>query len=161
MTGPGIGNGDRGLSRANRRNRKGFTLIELMIVVSVIGILTSIAVPNYQRSVIRAREAVLSDILFTFRKAIDEYYADKGKYPDALNDLVDGKYLRGLPTDPFTKKNDTWATVEPPVEVPETVAGESAVSPAGASPVAEAGKVYDVHSGSDLVGFNGIPYNEW
>lgn len=136
------------------RCHRGFTLIELMIVICIIGILASIAVPNYQRSIIRAREAVLSDTLFTFRKAIDEYYADKGKYPDDLSDLVNKKYLRTLPVDPFTQKNDTWVTVAPPEDADED-------SPAGASPSVDAGNVYDVHSGSNLVGNNGIPYNEW
>jgi general secretion pathway protein G len=149
------------VNSVKRNSCGGFTLIELMIVVSIIGILASIAVPNYQRSVIRAREAVLSDILYTFRKAIDEYYADKGKYPDALNDLVDKGYMRGMPTDPFTKKNDTWVTVAPPVVASEAVPGESAVPTTGVAPVVDSGNVYDVHSGSDIVGSNGIPLNEW
>jgi len=149
------------VNRIKQKGPRGFTLIELMIVVSIIGIMASIAVPNYQKSVIRAREAVLSDIIYTFRKAIDEYYADTGKYPDALSDLVDKGYLRGLPTDPFTKKNDTWVTVAPPVVLTEAVQGESVLSTAGTTPVLETGNVYDVHSGSNLVGSNGTPYNEW
>jgi general secretion pathway protein G len=135
--------------------RRGFTLIELMIVLTVIGILASIAVPSYQRGVIRAREAVLGDTLFTMRKAIDEYYADRGKYPDALTDLVVKRYLREVPYDPFTKRNDTWVTVAP-LEAP---AGGSAGE--ASAQAAEQGKVYDVHSGSNLVGANGIAYNEW
>lgn len=136
-------------------NRRGFTLIELMIVLTVIGILASVAVPNYQRSVIRAREAVLSDTLFAFRKAIDEYCADQGKYPDTLNDLVAKKYLREVPVDPFTRRNDTWVTVAPSGGSAAVAAGETTV------PIVEAGKVYDVHSGSHLLGANGVPYNEW
>jgi len=136
-------------------DRRGFTLIELMIVLTVIGILASIAVPNYQRSVIRAREAVLSDTLFTLRKAIDEYYADKGRYPDALSDLVAKRYLREVPSDPFTRRNDTWVTVAPAETPAEGTAGETS------TPSAEQGRVYDVHSGSNLVGANGMPYNEW
>jgi len=138
------------------RQRRGFTLIELMIVVSIIGILASIAVPNYQSGVIRAREAVLSDTLSAMRKAIDEYYADQGKYPDTLDGLVARRYLRELPMDPFTKKRDSWVTVAPPAETASAgAAGEQS------APEKEPGNVYDVHSGSTRVGSNGMPYNEW
>lgn len=139
------------------RGRKGFTLIELMIVLSIIGILASIAVPNYQKWIIRAKEASLSDSLNNFRKTIDEYYADQAKYPDSLGDLVAKGYLRGLPVDPFTKKSDTWITVAPPE-------GDSIIPGSGSTPVTgtkEPGNVYDVHSGSNLIGTNGVPYNEW
>jgi general secretion pathway protein G len=139
-------------------SRNGFTLIELMIVVSIIGILVSIAIPNYQHSVIRAREASLSDTLYNFRKSIDEYYADQGKYPDTLNDLVTKGYMRGIPVDPFTRKSDTWVTVAPP---PVTPPADQGTSSQGGTQVNDPGNVYDVHSGSDLVGSNGVPYNEW
>ena len=128
------------------RDRRGFTLIELLTVMTVIGILASIAVPSYQRNLIKARETVLLEDLYQMRRAIDTYFADRGKYPDALDDLVTAKYLRGLPKDPFTEASDTWTTVAP--EAPE--GGEVA-----------AGGVFDVHSGSDLIGLNGIPYKEW
>lgn len=132
--------------RFSLRNNRGFTLIELLIVMTVIGILASIAVPSYQRNLIKARETVLLEDLYQMRRAIDTYYADRGKYPDALEDLVTAKYLRGIPKDPFTDQNDSWQTSPP--EAAED--GEVAV-----------GGVFDVHSGSDLVGLNGIPYQEW
>ncbi len=87
-------------------NNRGFTLIELMIVVSIIGILAAIAVPNYQWGIIRTKESVLREDLYNFRSTIDQFYADQGKYPDSLEDLVNNNYLRGIPKDPFTKTDD-------------------------------------------------------
>lgn len=129
-------------------NQRGFTLIELMIVVTIIGILASIAVPNYRWGIIKAREAVLLETLYNLRSTIDQYYADQGKFPDALSDLVDKKhqYLRAIPKDPFTSRNDTWVVAPPP--------------PSGDGEGIK-GSVYDVHSGSNLVGTNNVPYNEW
>jgi general secretion pathway protein G len=130
------------------RGQRGFTLIELMIVVSIIGILAAIAAPNYQYGLLRAKESVLSEDLYTIRSAIDQYYADQGKYPDSLQDLVNdkNKYLRDIPTDPFTKAKDSWVVVAPP--------------PGGEGQEVK-GAVYDVHSGSNLVSTKGTPYNEW
>lgn len=129
-----------------RSSSAGFTLIELLIVMSIIGILAAIAVPSYQRSLIKAREAVLMEDLYQIRRAIDAYFADKISYPDSLESLVENKYLRSIPRDPFTESSDTWTTV-PPEPSPD---GE----------LAEGG-VFDVRSGSDLIGLNGVPYNEW
>ena len=130
------------------KSRWGFTLIELMIVVTIIGILAAIAAPNYQWGIIKAREAVLLEDLYTIRSTIDQYYADQGKYPESLQELVENKnrYLREIPKDPFTRSNETWVVVPPPpTDTPEEGSGG----------------VYDVHSGSNKVGSNGVPYSEW
>jgi general secretion pathway protein G len=137
----------RKLSLNNSKSRQcGFTLIELMIVMSIIGILVSIVVPNYQRHLIKAREAVLMEDLYQMRRAIDAYFADHISYPESLDDLVANKYIRDLPRDPFTQSTDTWEEVPP---VP-SIEGD----------LAEGG-LENVHSGSDLVGLNGIPYRDW
>lgn len=132
--------------KLNNKSQRGFTLIELLIVMTVVGILASIAVPNYQRHMIKAREAVLMEDLYQMRRAIDAYFADNVKYPDSLDALVASKYLRDIPRDPFTESTDTWEEVAPT----PTLEGE----------IAEGG-LEDVHSGDDRVGLNGIPYREW
>ena len=124
----------------------GFTLIELMVVMSLIVILTTMGLAQYRNSVIYAREGVLKEDLFRLRDAIDQYYADKGQYPSTLDALVSDGYVRKMPEDPFTKSNSTWQTV--PAE------------PDPNNPTAEPG-VYDVKSGSDATALDGTKYAEW
>lgn len=136
----------------NKAARQGFTLIELMIVVSIIGILAAIAIPSYQTGLIKAREAVLRENLYGMRSAIDQFAADQGRYPLTLKELVEQRYLRDIPLDPLTKSRESWVTTAPP-------SGVQAGGGSGQAPLQ--GNVYDVHSGSPLIGTNDVPYNEW
>jgi general secretion pathway protein G len=133
-------------ARARAAVDAGFTLIELMVVMSLIVILTTMGLTQYRNSVMYAREGVLKEDLFRLRDAIDQYYADKGQYPSTLDALVSDGYVRKLPEDPFTKSNSTWQTI--PAE------------PDPNNPTAEAG-VYDVKSGSDATALDGTKYAEW
>ena len=131
-----------------KKNQPGFTLIEMVIVFSLIGILLGLALPQYQAAARRAREAVLKEDLFQFRKLIDHYYQDKGKYPASLQALVDDKYLRSIPVDPMTQSPTTW------VEVRETP------SPDEVSAMENMG-VIDVKSSSEAKSLDGTLYNTW
>ena len=131
---------------ATAARERGFTLIELMIVMALIVILASIGLAIYTNSVTRAKESVLKEDLFRMRDAIDQYYSDKGKYPATLPDLVSEKYLRSIPVDPFTNSADTWR------EVP--------AEPDPTNPTVQSG-VYDVRSGSELKALDGTNYSDW
>lgn len=96
------------------RSRDGFTLIELLVVLSILALLLTIAVPRYLHSVDLAREAVLSENLHLVRETIDKFYADKGRYPESLDELVSERYLRALPYDPITESAATWQIIPPP-----------------------------------------------
>ena len=125
--------------------KKGYTLVELMIVVAIVGILVSLAIPNFQQSAMKAKETALKQNLFTMRAVLDQYYADRGDYPENLEVLVEAKYLRAIPLDPLTKSSTTWTKIYEEQE-------EGDDSPAG---------VYDIKSGSEEVARNGTPYKEW
>ena len=122
----------------------GFTLLELMIVISIIIILASVALPQYQKTIMHARETVLRDDLFNMRKLIDQYSADKGKLPQSLDDLVSAGYMREVPKDPITDNKD-WTIAT----------GDDPYSTEGGTGVT------DVHSSSSEVSTEGTPYTEW
>ena len=126
----------------------GFTLVELLVVMAILGILVAIAVPQLQQAPIRAKEAALREDLFTFRTCLDQYYADKGHYPDTLQTLVTDKYIRKIPIDPFTKSADTWQVT---MEEPDSSDAASQDPPG----------IVDVKSGSKLVALDKTPYNTW
>jgi general secretion pathway protein G len=121
--------------------RGGFTLIELLVVMAIIALLLSIAVPRYWHSTDKAKEAVLKENLAQMRIAIDQYHADRGKYPDRLEDLVERKYLRNIPRDPVAESSESWIIVAPP-------------DPAS-------GAVYDVKSGAQGNSIDGRSFSEW
>jgi general secretion pathway protein G len=126
--------------------RTGYTLIELIIVMAIISILLATAVPMYQKSLVRTKESLLKNNLFTLRTVIDEYTFDKQKAPQTLQDLVDQGYLRGVPLDPITGSNQTWRVIM-----------EDAVSTVDQTQPG----IYDVRSGSDLKSLEGTAYSEW
>jgi general secretion pathway protein G len=128
------------------RNSSGFTLIELLIVLALISILAAMGVVQYRNGVRHTQESVLRTDLFRMRDAIDQYYADKNKYPATLETLVSDGYMRRIPEDPITRSTDTWQTV--PAE------------PDPGNPTAEPG-IYDVKSGAQGTALNGSSYSDW
>ncbi len=129
----------------SRKDLGGFSLLELMIVVSIAAILVTLAVPSFQKSALKAKEAALKQNLFTLRSILDQFYADRGNYPPSLEDLVAEQYIRQIPIDPFTRDSSTWDVVLEEKDSEDD-------TPAG---------VFDIHSGSDLTALDGTPYKEW
>ena len=126
--------------------RRGYTLIELIIVMAIVSILVSIAVPLYQKALLRTKESLLKNNLFTLRTVIDEYTFDKQKAPQTLDDLVSEGYLRAVPLDPMTGNSQSWRVIM-----------EDAISMVNQTQPG----IFDVRSGSDLKSLEGTPYSEW
>ena len=123
-----------------RVHLRGFTLIELLVVLAIIAVLLTIATPRYLDHVTRAREATLRESLLVMRDAIDKYHGDTGEYPRDLKNLVEKRYLRKLPTDPITGRDDTWVELAQPDKP---------------------GRLYDIRSGAEGQGLDGTAYAEW
>jgi general secretion pathway protein G len=133
-------------ARRHRCAESGFTLIELMVVVALIAVLAGMGVAQYRNAVVRGKEAVLAEDLFRMRDAIDQYYADKAKYPASLDALVSEGYLRQVPKDPMTNSSDTWQTI--PSE------------PNPSDPTAELG-IYNIKSGAEGTSLDGRAYADF
>jgi general secretion pathway protein G len=127
--------------RITQLRNGGFTLIELIIVMSIVGLLLTLAAPRYFKSIDRSKETVLKANLASTRDALDKFYSDTGKYPEQLSDLVDRKYLRTLPWDPILESATDW-TIVPPTDN-------------------QGGAVYNIYSKAKETGANGIPYAKW
>lgn len=128
------------------RSEAGFTLIELLIVIAIIGIISGIAAAQMRTAPIRAKEAVLKEDLFALRDVIDQYFADKGKYPESLDTLIEDGYLRKIPVDPFTQSSETWETVQAEATDEDTEG---------------AGGIIDVKSGAEGTALDGTRYQDW
>lgn len=129
-----------------RSDDRGFTLVELMVVMLIIGVLAAVAIPSFIAAIRNAKEAALKEDLHVMRDAIDSYTMDKNKAPQSLDDLVQNGYLKSIPSDPMTHSTETWQTTSD-----ETYADLDQTEPG----------VTDVHSGSEEVGSNGQPYSSW
>ncbi len=141
-----IQQGTAAITARGRKGSEGFTLVELIIVMMVIGILLAIAIPNYLASVKAAKEAVLKEDLHVMRQAIDAYTSDKEKAPQALDDLVQAGYLKTMPVDPMTHSSTTWVTA-----TDDSLSNVDQTEPG----------INDVHSGSEQTGSDGQPYSSW
>ena len=131
---------------ARKRRQRGFTLIELLVVCAIIGILSAVAVANFRRSIVKAKEAALQQDLYTMRTLINQYFADKGKYPADISSLVEDHYLQAVPKDPFTDSSDSWV-----VEQAEQDDSDISTEPG----------IVTVHSGSDGTSLDGRSYSEF
>lgn len=140
--------------QALKNRERGFTLLELIVVIAIIGILATIAMPALKNVPVRAREAVLKTNLRTMRDVIDQHYGDKGRYPSSLEALVEAGYLRKIPNDPITRSADTWVPVYEETD-PDNPPAETEVSEDG-----QPGMI-DVHSGAPGSSQDGVPYKDW
>lgn len=131
------------MQRSRSSLHKGFTLIELIVVLAIIALLASLVAPRYHRTVDNAREGALRTSLNVMRDAIDKFAADKNRYPDSLDELVSAGYLRRIPEDPVTGRKDSWQMLPPP---------QGGVMP---------GRMADVHSGAAGNAQDGSPYGTW
>lgn len=129
-----------------REGERGFTLIELLVVITIIGILATLVVGQFRQTPQKAKEAVLKEDLFTLRDVIDQYFADKGKYPESLETLVQDGYIRKIPLDPFTNTDQSWTVEHAEASDEDPNSG---------------GGIIDVHSGADSTAIDGSRYSEW
>ncbi len=138
-----------------KRSQKGFTLVELLVVVTIVGILAGMAVVNVKHAQRKASENVLRADLALMRKAIDDFYADKQRYPASLEELVEARYMRRLPADPITQKNDTWILIRDEPSLETTDFSSSEPDPTLLEP-----GVVDIKSGAEGSTLDNIPYSE-
>lgn len=143
---PGMGTPSASRGQSSRGSSAGFTMIEMLVVMTLVVILAAVSMTQYRNAVTRAEEAALKENLFRMRDAMDQFYADKNKWPADLSELVSEGYIREVPTDPMTKSKDTWQTeqAEPDANNP-----------------ASAGGIDNVHSGSERTALDGSRYSEW